>query len=93
MKAALLLAALLFASSPRLFALNVVQYRVHNVWDLLGDRVLAIKRIAVTVAATPSPTQIVVHVDGRVDLLLTAYEPIVNPLPFRFCKDRSIFPR
>jgi hypothetical protein len=71
-----LLAALLLALSSRLFALSATPHSLQGDPWLLFPSVLATKRATVTVMATPSPTQIVVHVPGKGDLLLTAYEPM-----------------
>jgi hypothetical protein len=68
-----LLAALLLALSSRLFALSATPHSLqHDPW-LLFPRVLATKRVTVAVMATPSPTQIVVHVPDKGDLLLSQY--------------------
>jgi hypothetical protein len=75
MKTVLLLAALLLALSSRLFALSATHS--HDPWAMY-PRVLATKRVIVTVVAMPSPTQIVVHVQDKGDLLLTAYEPMAK---------------
>jgi len=64
MKTVLLLAALLLALSSRLFALSATHSR--DPWAMY-PRVLATKRVIVTVVAMPSPTQIVVH--GRIKVI------------------------
>jgi hypothetical protein len=74
MKTALLLAALLFASSSESFALSATK-GVHSFWQMC-PRVLATKRILVTVVAVPDPTHVVVHVESKGELLLIAYEPM-----------------
>ena len=74
MKTALLLVALLFASSSESFALSATK-EAHSFWQMC-PRVLATKRILVTVVAVPDPTHVAVYVESKGELLLTAYEPM-----------------